>query len=120
MTHYEIHNDVKFAPLELVDLHALAVACAQPWWNQSLCLVNGCVVRLGVFLGEFHWHRHECEDEYFQVLEGELKLDLEGRTLSLTPGQAVVVPRGVVHRTRAAVRTVALMIEGAGVQPEGD
>ena len=117
---YSIHSDIKFAPLELIELGALTAACTEPWWNQSLCLVNACVVRTGVFLGEFHWHKHDHEDEYFQVLEGELLLDLEGRTLALKPGQAVLVPRGVLHRTRATVRTVALMIEGAGVIPTGD
>lgn len=120
MTEYVIHTDLGFAPLELIDLSALAAGCAQPWWNQSLCEVNGCVVRVGVFLGEFHWHKHSAEDEYFQVLAGELLLDLEGRTLTLHPGQAVLVPRGVLHRTRAQTRTVVLMIEGAGVKPEGD
>ncbi len=120
MTQYAINTDVKFKPLELIDVGALAAACAVPWWNQSLCLVNGCVVRVGVFLGEFHWHKHDNEDEYFQVLEGELLLDLEQRTVTLGPGQALMVPRGVLHRTRALVRSVVVMIEGAGVQPEGD
>ena len=120
MTQYAINTNVKFGPLEPIDVGALAAACAVPWWNQSLCLVNGCVVRVGVFQGEFHWHKHDNEDEYFQVLEGELQLDLEGRSLALRPGQAVLVPRGVLHRTRALVRTVVLMIEGAQVKPEGD
>lgn len=120
MTHYAINMDLKFQPLEPIDTAALARSHAEPWWNQSLCLVNDCVVRLGGFLGEFHWHKHDGEDEYFHVLEGELLLDLEGRTITLAPGQALVVPRGVLHRTRAAVPTVVLMLEGAGVKPEGD
>jgi len=117
---YAIHTDVKFGPLELVDAGRLADRCTEKWWNQTLCQVNDCVVRLGVFEGEFHWHRHEQEDEFFYVLEGTLLLDLEGRTVELAPGQGMVVPRQVEHRTRALARTVVLMIEAATVVPTGD
>ena len=117
---YDIHTDVKFAPLEVIEAGKLADDCTQPWWNQSLCRVNDSVARIGVFLGEFHWHKHDREDELFFVLDGTLLLDLEGRTVELGPRQGMVVPRGVVHRTRAAVRTVVLMIEAATVVPTGD
>jgi len=117
---YRIHTDIKFRPLELIDAGQLAHECADRWWNQSLCLVNDCVARLGVFEGEFHWHKHEAEDEFFFVLEGSLLLDLEDRTLELAPRQGMLVPRGVMHRTRAQVRTVVLMIEAATVVPTGD
>jgi mannose-6-phosphate isomerase-like protein (cupin superfamily) len=118
---YDIHNDVKYAPLELIDAGALADRCEQPWWNQTLCGVNDCVARIGVFHGEFHWHKHDREDELFFVLEGTLLLDLEGKdTVTLKPRQGLVVPRGVVHRTRAPERTVVLMVEAATVVPTGD
>ena len=117
---YAIHTDVKFGPLELVDAGQLADACPDPWWNQTLCKVNESVARLGVFQGEFHWHKHDLEDEFFFVLEGKLLLDLEGRTVELGPRQGMLVPRGVVHRTRAPQRTVVLMIEAATVNATGD
>jgi mannose-6-phosphate isomerase-like protein (cupin superfamily) len=117
---YDIHTDVRYAPLETVDAGALADACRERWWNQSLCRVNDCVARLGVFQGEFHWHKHDREDELFFVLEGELLLDLEGRTATLGPRQGMVVPRGTLHRTRAPGRTVVLMVEAASVVPTGD
>jgi mannose-6-phosphate isomerase-like protein (cupin superfamily) len=122
---YDIHNDLRYAPLEVIDAAALASACDQPWWNQSLCRVNDCVARIGVFLGEFHWHKHDVEDELFFVLEGALLLDLRDdsgaeRTVELQPGQGLLVPHGAVHRTRAQLRTVVLMFEGAGVVPTGD
>ncbi len=117
---YDIHTDVKYRPLEVVDAGALADSCPERWWNQTLCRVNDCVVRLGVFEGEFHWHKHDREDEYFHVLEGTLFLDLEGRTVELSPRQGLLVPRGVLHRTRAPKRTVVLMIEAASVVPTGD
>jgi mannose-6-phosphate isomerase-like protein (cupin superfamily) len=117
---YDIHTDVKYGPLEVVDAGALVDANKEPWWNQSLCIVNDSVARIGVFHGEFHWHKHDKEDELFFVLEGTLLLDLEGKTHELGPRQGMVVPKGVMHRTRARERTVVLMVEPAGVVPTGD
>ena len=117
---YVIKTDVKYAPLERIDAGALADACAERWWNQTLCRVNDCVARIGVFQGEFHWHKHDREDELFFVLEGQLLLDLEGRTVELAPRQGLMVPRGVLHRTRAPTRTVVLMVEAASIVPTGD
>ncbi len=120
-TTYDIHEDIKYRGLELVDAGKLADECKEPWWNQSLARVNDSVARLGVFHGEFHWHKHDREDELFFVLEGKLLLDLEGKpTAELGPRQGMVVPRGVVHRTRAPSRTVVLMVEAATVKPTGD
>jgi len=124
-TRYDIHTDVAHGPLEVVDLGARADACRELWWNQSLCRVNDCVARVGVFEGEFHWHKHDREDELFYVVEGRLFLDVEDpargtRTVELAPRQGFVVPRGVVHRTRAPKRTVVLMVEAATVMPTGD
>mgnify|MGYP002624451292 CR=1 FL=1 len=119
-TSYKIQTDVKFGPLELIDVEALADACTDPWFNQSLCEVNDCVVRLGVLHGEFHWHHHDEEDELFYILSGCLMIDLEDRTVTLKPGQGFVVPKTVRHRTRAPERTVLLMFEGKGVVPTGD
>lgn len=117
---YSINLDRRYAPLELIDIQALVDACKEPWYNQTLCQVNDCVVRLGVLQGEFHWHKHDQEDELFYVVEGRFVIDLEGRTVELGPRQGFTIPRGVMHRTRAPERTVVLMIEGAGVKPTGD
>lgn len=116
---YSIHLDVKYAPLELIDIPQLDAA-NQPWYNQTLTRVNDSVVRLGILHGEFHWHKHDDEDEFFYVVEGLLLVDLEGRTVELGPRQGVTVPKGFLHRTRAPERTVVLMVEGAGVTPTGD
>jgi mannose-6-phosphate isomerase-like protein (cupin superfamily) len=117
---YETRLDIRYGPLEVVDVPALVAACTHPWYNQTLCRVNDSVVRLGVVRGEYHWHKHDTEDEFFYVVEGHFLIDLEGRTVDLGPGQGFVVPRGVVHRTRAPERTVILMVEGAGIVPTGD
>ena len=117
---YSIHTDVKFPPLHLIDVRKLQEETKEQWFNQTLCRVNDSVVRLGVLQGEFHWHRHDHEDEFFYVVEGKFMIDLEGRTVELGPQQGFTVPKGVMHRTRAPVRSVILMLEGAGVVPTGD
>jgi mannose-6-phosphate isomerase-like protein (cupin superfamily) len=117
---YSINLDARFAPLELVDVQALVDACTDPWYNQTLCRVNDCVVRLGVVEGQFHWHKHDTEDEFFYVIEGRFVIELEGQTVELAPRQGFTVPKGVMHRTGAPERSVILMFEGAGVKPTGD
>lgn len=117
---YDIATDeVMFAVGEAFDVAAVGAA-QTPWWNRTLCAVNEAVVRLGVLDGDFHWHKHEKEDEFFLVLEGRLDIELEDRTVSLGPNQAFTVPRGVMHFPHARGRTVVLMIERAGVIPTGD
>ena len=119
-TEYVIREDIKYGPLEKVDVEAIEQACEHEWFNQSLCRVNDCVARLGILKGEFHWHKHDREDEFFYVLKGRLYIDLEGRTIELGPNQGTVIPRGASHCPRAPERTVVLMIEGATVKPTGD
>jgi cupin domain len=117
---YATHLNEYFGPLELVDVPALVAACQDQWYNQTLCRVNDSVVRLGIVQGEYHWHKHDRDDEFFYVVDGHLLIDLEGRTVDLGPQQGFVVPRGVVHRTRAPERCVMLMVENAGIVPTGD
>ena len=117
---YSTHLNVLKGPLETVDVGKLADECEETWWNQTLCQVNDSVVRLGVIQGEYHWHKHDNDDEFFYVVAGTLLIDLEGRTVTLVPRQGFVVPKGVVHRTRAPERTVILMVENAGIVPTGD
>lgn len=117
---YSTHMDIRFAPLDIVDVPALVAACDHPWYNQTLCQVNDSVVRLGVVQGEYHWHQHDDEDEFFYVVSGRFLIDLEDRTVDLQPGQGFVVPKGMQHRPRAPERTVILMVEGSGIVPTGD
>jgi len=95
-------------------------ACQFQWYNQTLCKVNDSVVRLGVMHGEYHWHKHDADDEFFYVVEGQFIIDLEGRSVKLGARQGFVVPRGVLHRTRAPVRSVILMVETASIEPTGN
>jgi mannose-6-phosphate isomerase-like protein (cupin superfamily) len=117
---YDTRLDVLYKHLELIDEKALSDAAPHQWYNQTLCQVNASVVRVGVVQGEYHWHKHDDDDEFFYVVEGKLLIDLEGRTIELQPRQGFVVSKGVLHRTRAPQRTVILMFENAGIVAPGD
>lgn len=118
--HYSINTEVRFGPLELIDIPAMVEACQEDWFNQTLCRVNDCVVRLGIVRGKFHWHKHDEEDEFFYVVDGQLFVDLEDKTVELAAKQGLTVPKGVMHKTRAPQGAVILMLEGSGVIPIGD
>jgi mannose-6-phosphate isomerase-like protein (cupin superfamily) len=125
---YATHLDVRYQPLEHIDVDALAATVTDQWYNQTLTQVNDAVVRLGVMQGEYHWHHHEVDDEFFFVLSGRFLIDLEpqadgvtpGRVVELLPHQGFTVPRGVVHRTRAPEKSMILMVETAAITPTGD
>jgi len=117
---YDTRLNVLHKHLELIDEKSVADAAPHKWYNQTLCQVNDSVVRLGVVQGEYHWHKHDRDDEFFYVIAGELLIDLEGRTVELAPRQGFVVPKGVLHRTRAPQRTVILMVENNTIVPTGD
>jgi mannose-6-phosphate isomerase-like protein (cupin superfamily) len=117
---YVTRLDIKFKQLERIDIPTMVKECKDKWFNQTLTKVNDSVVRVGIVQGEYHWHKHEKDDEFFFVLEGQLFVDLEERTIELNPGQGVTVPKGVIHRTRALLKTVMLMMENSTIQPTGD
>ena len=117
---YVNHMDVKYPPLATVDVPDLVARCTDQWYNQTLSRVNDAAVRLGVMQGEYHWHRHDDDDEFFFVLDGRFLIDLEDRTITLDRQQGVVVPKGLMHRPRAPEKAVVLMVETAGIVPTGD
>ena len=117
---YSINLDAKFGPMEVIDVQEMVEECEEKWFNQTLCRVNDSVVRVGIIQGEFLWHKHDKEDEFFYVVSGKLFIDLNDRTIELFPQQGITIPKEVVHRTRAPERTVILMVEGSGVNPTGD
>lgn len=123
---YETHLDVLCPPLEKIALDPIIDAVRHPWYNQTLVRVNDSIVRIGVIKGEYHWHEHTDEDEFFYVVDGQLLIDLEptadgapGRVETLNPREGFVVPKSIRHRTRAPERTVILMVETASVVPTG-
>ena len=117
---YTTNLNILFPALSLVDIPTVVSQVNAQWFNQTLCKVNDSVIRLGVMQGEYHWHKHDNDDEFFFVLEGRFVIDLEGQSIELQPQQGYVVPKGVVHRTRAPQRAVVLMVETSSIVPTGD
>lgn len=117
---YETHLDIKYQSLELIDIPDIVAGVTHPWFNQTLCKVNDSVVRLGIVKGEYHWHKHDNDDEFFYVVDGLFIIEMEGRTVELRSGQGFVVPKGVRHRPRSPEKSVILMVENAGIIPTGD
>ena len=116
---YETRLNILHGPLEVIDIN-VAEAKNYKWFNQTLCKVNDSVVRVGIIEGEYHWHKHDNDDEFFLTVEGQLLIDLEDKTIELNPSQGFLIPRGVMHRTRAPKRTIILMVENAGIIPTGN
>ena len=117
---YNQHMDIKYAHQELVDVNEIVKNCTDKWFNQTLTKVNDSVVRLGIIEGEYHWHKHDDDDEFFFVLEGQLLIDLEDRTIELNSNQGVTISKGVLHRPRSPEKTVMLMVETSAIQPTGN
>lgn len=117
---YNINLDVQHAHLEIIDIPSIVDACKEKWQNFTLTQVNDSVVRIGVVEGEFHWHKHDNDDEFFYVVSGRLFIELEDKTIELEPNQGTTITKGVMHRPYADERTVMLMVETSAIAPTGD
>ncbi len=117
---YVTQLNVKFPHLQIIDIPLMVQECRDKWFNQTLTKVNDSVVRVGIVEGEYHWHKHDNDDEFFFVLEGKLLIDLEDNTLELNPGQGVTITKGILHRPRAPLKTVMLMVETSAIEPTGN
>ncbi len=117
---YVTKLDIKFKHLEPMDISLMEDQCKDKWFNQTLTQVNDSVVRVGIVEGEYHWHKHDKEDEFFFVLKGKLFVDLGDKTIELNPFQGVTISKGIIHRTRAPEKTVMLMVEAKEIIPTGN
>ncbi len=117
---YNINLDVKYNHLELIDVPEIVRECKEKWFNWTLTQVNDSVVRIGIVEGEFHWHKHDNDDEFFFVLDGKLFIDIENRTIELNPNQGATISKGIMHRPRATQKTIMLMVENKEIIPTGD
>lgn len=117
---YNQQMNIKFAHQEIIDVPKIVEECDVKWFNQTLTKINDSVARIGIVEGEYHWHKHEEDDEFFFVLSGRLYIDLEDKTIELNPNQGVTISKGVLHKPRAPKKTVMLMIETASIDPIGN
>ena len=118
---YNIEYQPLFSALQLMDVQKLIDEVTDPWYNRTLIQVGDVVVRLGVMQGEFHWHKHDDQDEFFFLLDGVFRIELENaEPVELRPRQAFQVPAGMLHRPVVPVRSAVLMLEKAGVVATGD
>jgi len=118
---YAIHYEPLFTTLQTMDVQALIDRVEEPWYNQTLIQIGEVLVRLGVMQGEFHWHSHAEQDEFFFVLDGLFRIELDDAdAVELGPRQAFSVPAGMRHRLVVPIRSAVLMIEKAGVVATGD
>ncbi|MGQ4601378.1 cupin domain-containing protein [Nocardia sp. R6R-6] len=109
---------------EPVDLHAALAAFDELWAPRIAARVNDYDVRIAKVAGEFAWHRHDDTDEFFLVLDGELRIALRDkcgeRTVTLPKGSVFVVPRGVEHKPSSTSGASILMFEPTGTPNTGD
>jgi mannose-6-phosphate isomerase-like protein (cupin superfamily) len=117
---YVTKLDVRYNHLEKIDVPQIISECKDKWYNETLTQVNNSVVRIGIVEGEYHWHKHNNDDEFFFVLLGKLLIDLEDKTIELNPLEGFTIPKGIIHRTRALQKTIMLMVETKEIQPAGD
>jgi mannose-6-phosphate isomerase-like protein (cupin superfamily) len=117
---YTTNLDIRFDHLQLIDVPQIVKECKDQWFNQTLTRVNDSVVRLGIVEGQYHWHKHEDDDEFFFVLEGQFIIELEDKTILLNPWEGFTVSKGIMHRPRAIKKTILLMVETSAIQPTGD
>ncbi|WP_196888776.1 cupin domain-containing protein [Aureivirga sp. CE67] len=112
--------NIKYKHHEVIDVPEIVKECTDNWFNQSLTNVNDSVVRIGIVEGEYHWHKHENDDEFFFVLSGKLIIELEDKIIELNPNQGTTIGKGVMHRPIAPEKTVMLMVETSAIDPIGE
>lgn len=117
---YNINLDIKYGHHEIIDFQSIIDECKLEHFNQTLTRVNDSVVRIGIIQGEFHFHTHENDDEFFYVIDGKMFMDIEDKTYVLEKNQGITVSKGVLHRPRAPEKVVLLMVETKDIVPTGD
>ncbi len=90
------------------------------WSPKIVGELNGQMVKLSKLLGSFEWHHHDAEDELFLIIRGRLRLEFRDRTVTLEPGEFIIVPRGVEHRPVADEETEVLLFEPASTLNTGN
>jgi len=103
-----------------IDLSEKLSTFSDHWSPRTIAQFNDCDVMVVKVKGEFVWHQHDDTDDFFLVLKGVLDIELRDRTITLSPGQMYIVPRGVEHRPAAREEVHLLLMEPTGTPNTGD
>lgn len=106
--------------MEPVSIPAKFALFSEHWRPKVVASLNGQEVKLIKVQGVFPWHHHEAEDELFLVWRGVFRVEFRDRVVSLGPGEMIVVPAGVEHRTAADDEAEVICFEPGGVRNTGN
>jgi mannose-6-phosphate isomerase-like protein (cupin superfamily) len=106
--------------MEKVNLAEKFALISEHWRPKVIGELNGQEVKLVKFQGEFPWHHHEHEDEMFLAVKGSFRIEFRDKTVELSEGEFVVVPRGVEHRPVAESEVEVLLFEPQNVKNTGN
>jgi len=90
------------------------------WHPRIIGILNGQLVKIAKFYGSFEMHKHDHEDELFQVVKGQIQIKFEDRTITLKESEMIIVPKGVLHQPSAVEEAWVLMIEPASTVNTGE
>jgi len=105
--------------LEAVNLREKLEKFSEHWSPRIIAQMNDCHFKLVKFQGDFVWHSHSETDEVFIVLEGEMRIDFRDGEVNLSPGEMIVVPKGVEHKPFAGSECSVMLVEPAGTVNTG-
>ena len=105
--------------LQKINLEEKRKEIKSPWQPIEIARANDQVIRLALMHGQYHWHKHENEDELFIVFKGKIKIQTNSGNIILNEGEGVKIPRGVDHRPIATQSSVVLMFENSKLESKG-
>jgi mannose-6-phosphate isomerase-like protein (cupin superfamily) len=106
--------------MDKVNLGEKLARFREHWSPKVVGELNGQLVKLVKFAGEFVWHKHDAEDELFLVVKGRFRMEFRDRHVWLDEGEFLIVPRGVEHRPVAVEEAHVLLFEPATTLNTGD
>ena len=106
--------------MQKVNLAEKLATITEHWRPKIVGELNGQEVKLVKFQGTFVWHQHEREDELFLGISGRFRIEFRDRSVEIGPGECIVVPRGVEHRTVADEEAHVLLFEPAATRNTGN
>jgi mannose-6-phosphate isomerase-like protein (cupin superfamily) len=107
--------------IPVIDVESKRMEIDELWSPIDVALVNDQVVRMALCLGEYHWHRHENEDELFYVYRGRLVIEMkEHPDITLHTGELAVIPKDVEHRPVSDEPTYVMLFEPHALKSRGD